>query len=259
MVEREAVAPLHTRKFRNLAAEYYKPDSLNFELTEIPETLERLHELTEQNYGIVVMPNHWGITELPAVIKWCYQNPDLRRSRLIVPYASHQFKRKHAIEGAFLATKLVRTATPGAEEYYVEFPEEKPANYDQLNAAYIRESAKLLGKGGTVIFSPQGGRQPFLPHRIKNGMLGPFLKGLQGEGLDLERLAFLPIGTGLRGVEDYERWKNTKFDDPHPQIVLNIGKIQTFEETELEGRLIRADIWARNELAKVVPPAYLAK
>ena len=81
--------------------------------------------------------------------------------------------------------------------------------------------------------------------------------GLQREGLDLERIAFLTIGTGLQGVKDYEGWKDAKFSDPHPQITLNVGEIQTFEETGLSGRLIRADLWAREQLANAVPSEYL--
>lgn len=259
MVEREAVAPLHTRIFRGIASERFKPGSLNIEATENPETIAKLHELIGRNYGIVEITNHWGLMEIPAVIKWNYQNPDLKKSKIIVPYGSHQFRRLHSLEGTFLSTRLMRTRTPDSDEYYTQYPEQKPSDYLQLNPTYISESANLLRHGGTVIFSPQGGRQSSLPERIRNGMLAPFLIGLQSEGFDLNRSAFLTIGTGLRGVEDYERWIDTKFSEPHPQITLNINSIHTFEETGLDGRLLRSDAWAREQLSHAVPENYLVK
>lgn len=157
-----------------------------------------------------------------------------------------------------MATEFSPVVTLDSDEHFNEYPLEKPKDYDDLNDEYINTAVNILWPGGNVLFTPQGRRESELPRKFKQPMFAAFLHGLQEEGFNLNNLAFLIVGTELKGETDYKKWKDTKWNDPHPPIVVNVGSVYTFAETGLEGRILtRADSWARSELAKVVSPFYL--
>lgn len=259
MVEKEAQAPLPQKALRKLVGEHLYNNSFDIEARRNLKTEERLHELMTDNISIIQITNHWGLMEMPAVMKYNFTNPDLRQARTLLPFTSYRYKEKYSRLGRLVATELNRTATDDSDRYYKDHPEEKPDDYGILNTTYTRNAANLLSKGGVVLFSPQGKREATLPPKFDKPMLAAFIRGIEEMGAKTEKIAFMFVGTGLKDVNDYEAWKNTDYSDPHPPIQVNIGNIYTFEESGLRGRVLRADAWARSELAKVVPENYLAK
>ena len=260
MVEKEAKLPLTRQVLRQGLAEFYRPENFDIEVHHNQETEERIRDLMRQNYGIVQFTNHWGLIEVPSVVKYNFQNPDLRRARILIPYAAHQYSEELARKSRWAGTELIKTATEDADEYFESFPDEKPDNYSDLNGIYVKKAVGLLSHGGVVLFCPQGKRESTLPRKIKRPRLATFLLSAQEEGLDLKRVAFMAIGTGLHGETDYNKWKDVEWNQPHPPVQIKIGGIYTFSESALEGRILtRADFWARSELAKVVPFEYLSQ
>lgn len=261
MVQPEARTPFKTRLKRLGAAEILARTKLHMEVTDNPESRKKIHKLSQENYGFIEIVNHWGMMEFAAVFAFNFKNRDLRQTNMLAAFTAYQFDEKLERLGEnHFSVALDRTMTPDAEEYYTKHPEQRPENADRLNALFVKDSATVLSPGGVVTISPQGQRESEFPAKYRKPMLGTFLLGLQQEGLDFNKLAFIFLATGLKGVTDYSVWKDTKYDEIHPPIQVTLGQVLTFQETPLPGNIMsRADKWARAQQAEIISPAFLPK
>lgn len=258
MVHKEAMTPGWKGFLRERISERDWPEGLRIEVIHHPEVEEHLHELMEQDYGIIQIFRHWGKMEVPAVMKFNYQNPDLRNARLLAPFAVHQYKTKYALFGWPLATTLNRTSTPHSNEIFTGDPRKTPPQHEELNKNFTRNAAEMLNHGGVVLFAPELERNDELPDKLPPAFPA-FLGGIQQEGVNLDKTAILTIGTGLEGVDNYNTWRNVKWSDPHPPVIVNPASIVPFSKTGLAGRLRTSAQWARNQMAMADPNLYIAQ
>ncbi|MBI4038007.1 hypothetical protein HY382_03110 [Candidatus Curtissbacteria bacterium] len=121
---------------------------------------------------------------------------------------------------------------------------------------YLREGIKTLGKGGALMMTPQATREISLSEAPQSRPLATLL--IRADDLE-NGIAILFVGIGIEGVTDYDSPKIRGFN-LRKKYKVTIGSCFTKKEAEAAASGIKlVDSWAFSELAKVVPPSYLAK
>lgn len=259
LTQKEGRAPYPTRLIRTIAAEVITKNTVPIEIEEDPQSREKLAEYADRPK--LQLFHHWGLMEVISIIKRDAKHPTLHDSRLISPWAAHQYKPLWGTLGRnFVAIKLDKIMTPDAKVYYEQRPDKapRPEVESELNVNYIADVANELKRGSTALVAPEGKRSTKLSLTPEQPILRGFFAGVQRQGFDPENLVIEFVGTRLAGVTDYGPWKDVKWSKPHPRVIVSDGPVYTYGEALKEaGRPKNFDAWARSVLAQVTPPEML--
>lgn len=80
--------PLITQLLRESANAITSP-SLKISTYDTSGGLSKAEQLLEQDYGLIVVANHFSKGDPPRIIKFIFDNPQLQKRRILLPEAIH--------------------------------------------------------------------------------------------------------------------------------------------------------------------------
>lgn len=214
--------------------------------------LERANGLSQENYGLLVIINHFATRDALQAILLVFGSSVLVRRPIVAPVAAHQYGRYGRLI-QYLARQLGLMLMPVVTGDTVR----KLGNVGQRGrglSEYVEAASACLGSGGVVLLAPQGGRRAKLG-RPRGRAVSHLLAEAQRR--DIDRMACLLLGLALRGVIDYGDTSVRGFNLGRLYEV-RIGRVATLGEVCREvGRLPLVDGWTFAHLSELVPESYL--
>ena len=223
---------------------------LRAEVTDEHRSFDKAKKILKEGNGLIVVINHFSKKDPFQAIReiFCHRVTDSKK--LIAPIAYHMdHEVLHYLAPALDVTrKLIVTRNT---------VDEGKNNGLELNCGkkeYYADSIKLLRKGGIILLAPQATRMPNLgqPH---NRAAGGILKFAQES--EFTNFAFLFMGIGIKGIDDYSTEKIRGFN-LSKKYTVNIGSCLTSTEIlkKAGGNFRNVEAVIYEELGKVVPPNY---
>lgn len=252
---------------RKLADATISPRVFKSELTDSGRSIDKAREALGNNKGVIFIINHLSERDPAQIVREIFHDKGMGRKKIIAPIAVHHDHLWLHAAGKLLGVTLkpIVTENTRKEQRY------RDRKLNEGKAEYSTESIEGLKKGRIVVLAPQGERMPKLGHpQFKNLVIGTLMALAKKNKLD--NYAFLFIGIGIKGVDDYSDGKRIKGFNPSDVYTLNIGTFLTNEDvlaqatrlaTETaviskkpENPLRFVDQVIFEELRKVVPDAY---
>lgn len=235
---------------RKLAIATLSPTIFRSERTDGSCGLDKAKELLKQDNGLVVVINHFSLKDPPLAINEVFLHREMGSKKVVAPIAYHMDHGLYHMLGKLIGVTL----KPIVTENTIKAGKNNGQKLHEGKGKHIAESMDLLKKGGIIILAPQGTRMPYLGQPDKP-IIGTLMAGAKRNGL--EKFAFLFMGFGIKGLEDYSTEKTRGFNF-FSKYIVNIGACLTKGELmEKAGGDFRAvDGIVCEELRKIVPPNY---
>lgn len=212
--------------------------------------VDRAKEVLGQGNGLIIVINHFSLKDPPLAANEIFHHREMGSKKVIAPIAYHMDKSLYHWLGKLIGFKLVPIVTENTVK------EGKNNNRESFEGKgkYLNASLNLLRQGGIVILAPQGTRQGTLGEPDKPSV-GTLIRLARKKGV--KNFAFLFMGFGIKGLDDYSTEKTRGFNF-FSKYIVNIGACLTNQELmEKAGGDFRAvDGIVYEELRKVVPPNY---
>jgi hypothetical protein len=247
---------------RKLTVAALSPTIFRSETIDDNHSVNKAKEILGGGNGLIIVINHFSLRDPPQAVNEIFHHAVMNSKKIITPIAYHMDKDMYHWLGKIIDVVLKPIVTKSTIN-------EGTPNDRELNDGmkeYFDESMELLKKGGIVVLTPQGTRLPHLG-QPDNPTIGTFMATANKNGLD--RYAFLFIGFGIKGADDYSD-KKIKGLNLSRKYTVNIGTCLTREEILAEAqaeaeKTENATKKPRNpfrfvdkvvyeELRKVVPP-----
>lgn len=237
------------------------------EMTDSGHSIDKAKENLRRGYGLVIVANHRTKKEPPQIMNEIFLHRVMDSKKIIAPIAYHMDEDWYHWLGKLLGFKVFPIVTKNTikikeedndrklnlNDGKTEYSGEPKLELNDGMKEYVYESIKSLKKGEIVILFPQGTRMPHLG-QPDNLAIRTLMKRAEKEGL--ENYAFLFIGFGIKGVDDYSGEK-IKGLNLSKKYIVNIGACLTRKELmeKAGGNIGAVDKAAYEELRKVVPDA----
>lgn len=212
--------------------------------------LSRAEELQNQGYGLNVLYSHPSRRDPLEMIKLILGSSIMRKRPIVIPIAFHQYKRLFVPPGKALDITLYpivtqETINKGLNRGY-------PLGHGEKE--YFEKAIKTLREGGINILAPQAERQESLGIPAKP-TVGTFM--IQAHRKHLDKYAFLFVGIGIKGAEDYKR-EHVGGLNPFKTYQVSIGPTFTKEEVmeAVNGNYREVDSLVFEQLRGLVSLAY---
>lgn len=221
------------------------------EVQESAGGLARAEQLLVDGYGLIICANHFSRGDPVRIFdEIIFKSNVMRKRRIAVAVASHQFDNILKFSGKLLDLQLLPVVTNET----IRLNKASQDDYHRIKSlfSYLKKSAETLKQAGIVLLFPQGTRQTQLviPEKGAAGVLARFLNE------KLERLAFLCIGLGIDGVEDYSREKIGGLNLARKYQMV-IGQTWTWQEIlQQVGTVREVDRLIFTQLGDLVPANY---
>lgn len=209
---------------RELTTAALRPTVLRSEVTDNDHSIDRAKAILRDGNGLIVVINHFSLKDpLLAVIE-VFRNTIMGSRKIITPIAYHMdrsiFRKIGGVNGVtFMSIVTKNTMKEGKNN-------DRKLNDGMLE--YIAKSVELLKRGGIVVLAPQGTRMSHLG-QPDNLTVGTFMAAAKKN--ELENYAFLFIGFGIKGVDDYSKKREFNLFEKY---IVNIGACLTSEEVLTE-------------------------
>ncbi|MBI2405108.1 hypothetical protein HYV22_02925 [Candidatus Gottesmanbacteria bacterium] len=215
--------------------------------------LVRAEQLQRDGYGAVIFFNHFSKRDIFQIFEnVIFAQPAMLESTILTPEAYHQRR----LVGDVLASLLAIHARLIVTSDTLRIPKYQHLRQGLGLKTYIRDAAKVLAAGGTVVLSPQAGRRSSLLGEDPQGAVELLTNALRIKGID--RVAFTFIGLSLAEVTDYRDPQVAEYNIGRSFDVA-LGPTYTLQEarTKIGGGRFAMDRWILQELSPLVPTAYL--
>lgn len=221
---------------------------LRSETTDANGSIEKAKDVLKRGEGLIIIINHFSGKDPIQVIREVFRYPVMNDKKIIAPIAVHTDNPIVHVVG-----KITDTAPkPIVTQKTIDAGKNNGRPLNDGMKEYLEDSINLLKKGGIVVLAPQGTRMPHLgqPNSPAVGTLMAAAKRNK-----LENYAFLFIGFGIKGLNDYS--SKTKLN-PRDRYTANIGALLMSDEilARTEGKFKNVDAVIYDELRKVVPETY---
>lgn len=215
--------------------------------------IDKAKKLLKQDHGVIVVINHFSLKDPPLAINEVFLHREMGSKKVVVPVAYHMDKGLYHGLGKLIGVVL----KPIVTENTIKEKENDGKKLNEGMKEYLNESIRLLKEGGVVVLAPQGTRMPNLDQPDKP-TIGTFMAGAKRNGL--EKFAFLFMGFGIKGAEDYST-KKARGLNIFSKYIVNIGACLTSQELmdRARGNVRAVDGIAYEELRKIVPSNYIGK
>lgn len=221
---------------------------LRSETTDANGSIEKAKGVLKAGQGLIIIINHFsGKDPIQAVVE-VFRYPVMSDKKVIAPVAVH--KDNPILH--FVGKITDMTPKPIVTQKTIAAGKNNGRPLNDGMKEYLEDSINLLKKGGVVVLAPQGTRMPHLG-QPNSPTIGTLMAAANRN--KLENYAFLFIGFGIRGVDDYSRKTGL---NPRDRYTANVGACLPSEEilARAKGKFKNADAVAYDELRKVVPDAY---
>lgn len=224
---------------------------LRAETTDEYHSIDRAKELSRHGNGLIVIINHFSYKDPPQAINKIFYTKVIGSKKIIAPITIDEYTSLVRLLGKItdVSLKPIITETTKREG------KNKDLKLGEGQGDYISKSVALLKKGGIVLIAPQGARMPYLD-RLDKRAIGRLL--ISVERAKVNNYAFLFIGLGIKGVDDYSG-EDIKGLNSSKEYTVNIGACLTREELFIKragGNYKIVDTIIYDELNKVIPKAY---
>lgn len=216
--------------------------------------LSRAKELQKQGFGLVVLYTHFSKRDALEIINLIYRNPLMRKKRILAPIALHEYKK-------WLFDKpgkvLDVTLCPVVTQDTIDKGKNEGHELGYGQEEYFQKAIQFLQNGDITIIAPQVGRREILGVPAKRARpIGTLIARID-RIIDFDKYAFLLVGLGIKGAEDYKK-EHVEGLNPLKTYQLNIGATFTREEVmgEVNGDYREVDKFVFEQLRELVPPAY---
>lgn len=239
---------------------------LRYEETDNDHSVDKAEGLLNQGHGLIVVINHFSRPDPPYAVEIIFDHPTMGKKEIVVPIAVHVDNFLFHLLGradGFTPMPIVTKNSVKRERY-----QDREVNEGMKE--YLTKSIDSLKEGKIVVIAPQGERQDNLG-QPNNPTIGTLMK--KATTADLENYAFLFIGFGIKGIDDYSKKRGFNLLDKYTATIGAcltreevMAKATTLMEEAQEGagdvsrkpknpfRFVDGVIYA--ELRKVVPPNY---
>lgn len=236
---------------RKLAVKALSP-VLKSERTNSNHGIDKAEDILRNGNGLIVIINHFSLKDPPLAANEVFRHREMGSKKIIAPIAYHMDHRLYHVLGRLIGINFFPIVTENTMKKGRNNGRELFEGKGK--SEYLKASLNLLRQGGIVILAPQGTRMPNLG-QPDNLTVGTFMAGARKNGLD--KYAFLFIGFGIKGLDDYSI-KGIKGFNLLKRYTANIGACLTSKEIlEKAGGNFRAvDEVIFEELRKVVPSNY---
>lgn len=235
---------------RKLAIALLSPTILRYETTDSADSIAKAEKLLKEGQGIIVTHNHFSDGEPPRTVEELFRNTVMGSKKIIAPIAYHMNAFPYRLLGKILDVTLKPIVTKNTvkEKRYKDY------KLNEGTEKYFAESIELLKKGGILVLAPQGTRMSHLGQSY-SPTVGTFMAGAKKN--KLVSYAFLFIGFGIKGVDDYSK-EGIRGLNLSREYIMNIGACLTSQEIleRAKGNYREVDKIVYDELRKVVPDAY---
>lgn len=215
--------------------------------------LQRAGFLAGSGMGVLVLINHFSLRDGFDTFRLLFAHPALRRLPMLAPAASHLVQRRSIdLLATLFAVDIAPMTSPEAVARYGLDP-----SSGQNVMAYSRAAIERLAGGGLVLVAPQVGRRPCLAP--PEGMRPVSLLLAQARRKRVADFCLLFVGLGLAGARAYSV-ETTGGLNLGQRYELRVGEAFTLDETiRLAGGLRKVEGWVYEQLAPLVPAAYLCQ
>jgi len=224
---------------------------------------DRFEAALASGMGGIIVINHFSKGDFPHLASSIiFDRPALRNRRFLIPIAYHQYEEARG-PAALFGVELAPLVTGDTVEYFekhkettgkkerkiIQGIERVIANRRAGFLTYLRTAKEVLEQGGIVALSPQAGRRPGLKNTSSNRPIEILLKNTNNN------VILLPIGIGLKGVEDYSFVTEYNLSKKYQ---MNVGRVFTKEELMFAASGDESvDQLVIDLLRQVVPESYL--
>ncbi len=181
-------------------------------------------QFLNNDFGLIVPYSHPEKKETMGMFAFPFSDEVMANRRIIEPVAIHQrqgwmdtLAKLHGVEFHYIITD--DTLKYDKDHKIIRDYSERQA----MDTAFAKRALEVLAEGGILFIAPQGGRRPNLevPERAT---LGTLVAAIRRKHLEV---AVLPMGIGVRGVEDYTKAKGYNL---FKKIDYNIGNPEDLED-----------------------------
>jgi hypothetical protein len=212
--------------------------------------LQRAGYLAQQGMGVLVLINHFSLRDGFDVFRLLFAHSVLRELPVLAPVASHLIGPVARLLAALFTVEVAPMTSPEATANLGLDP-----TTGQNALAYSQMTIAHLETGGVVLLAPQVGRRPCLAPL--EDMRPVSLLLAQARRKRAADFCLLFVGLGLAGAPAYSL-DETGGLNLGRRYELRVGEAFTVDEAiALAGDLRRVEGWVYQQLAPLVPAAYL--
>lgn len=251
---------------RRLTSAALRHTVLRYEETDNDHSVDKAEGLLNKGHGLIVVINHFSRPDPPYAVQIIFDHSIMGKKEIVVPIAVHVDNFLFHLLGKvddFTPMPIVTGNTVKRKKY-------QHREVNEGMSEYLGKSIDSLKEGKIVVIAPQGERQGNLGQPNKT-TIGTLMR--KATAADLENYAFLFIGFGIKGIDDYSKKKGLNLLDKY---TANIGACLTSEEVMAKATILMeeaqegagdvsrkpkspfrfVDRVIYDELRKVVPPSY---
>ena len=261
------------------------------------ENLPHIEKLINEGYSIVVLYNHFSSSDIFRTLEFVLKQKSMKNKEICVPIIEDLYNYTKLIPKAakikfcsIVTQKEIDILDRKHKKQYGKSEKSSHTTLDSLsrlkekqmrerdklveqqkplNSLYFKTALDTLRKGGIIIVAPQVTRDDSLkiPTEDSPTAVSTLIARLDHDKLD--KVAFLPIGLGIKNQTDYSEDKVGLYN-LGKKYILHIGPIFTknelrhlalerYAEIQIEQKKTRRGVErvVIEELAKLVPPEYL--
>ncbi len=213
--------------------------------------IDKAKEALRQGFGLIVIINHFSLKDPPLTINEIFKHNVMGSKKITAPIAYHVDKPSYHEVGKLIDV----TFSPIVTENTVKKGKHDGREKSEGKQEYLNASLDILRLGGIVILAPQGERKGTLGEPNESIIVGTIIA--YAKKRRIEKFAFLFMGLGIEGVNDYSE-KKVRGLNLFKKYNINIGACLTNQELmkKAGGNYREVGRIVYEELDKIVPSNY---